>query len=842
MKRNYCTLFILILFASVGFAQTGAGSYGGALSGQPGTNDRTIDCTMNPLSPGCSGGGASAGVPSPSVEIRSPSGITRYDDRDFRDDYRSQLATSSATTSRDKAYPPEPPTEFQRFVAESTGARLPVFGGNLFQNVPSTFAPVVNMPVSPDYILGPGDELRIRSWGQLNTDVFVTVDRSGQIYFPKVGSILVSGVRFGQVSALLKAEVGKFYKNFDLTVSTGRLRSIQIFVMGFSRRPGSYTVGSMSTLLNALFASGGPSLTGSLRKIQLKRGDQLVTELDLYDFLLKGDKSRDVRLEPGDVIFVPPIGPVIAITGSVQTPAIYELRARTKLRDILTMVGGINTTADVQKIIVERIDNHRVRTVQEFQLDQEGLAQELKDGDIVQVTSIVPKFENAVTIRGNVANPGRYPWHEGMKLRDLIPNREFLLTREYWRNQNLLGSPFAARAGAESWERQNRSAAALSEGTGEVQQEPVSPSKTAAENDTAGQSTGFESLAAASVASGQAPTPGAESKAQTRPSVTPMKSSDFPDTRGLDASIDIKKSAPDINWDYAAIQRLNHDDLSTQLLSFNLGRLTLGNDESQNLPLRPGDVITIFSQRDLQVPMERRTKFVRLEGEVRAPGVYRVEAGETLQTIVNRAGGLTPGAFLYGADFTRESLKREQQRGLDATIRSIEIAMASQGIPEGSLITKLRQLRANGRMVLELRPSDATLGALPQLALEDGDRLAIPSKPTTVDVVGAVFSQSSYIYRFEKNVGDYLRMAGRGTREADRKHMFLIRADGSVISRGAGMWSGGFESLRVLPGDVIVVPLKLVPRGERLRAMQQWSQLFSQFALGAASLAVVAGR
>ncbi len=306
--------------------------------------------------------------------------------------------------------------------------------------------------------------------------------------------------------------------------------------------------------------------------------------------------------------------------------------------------------------------------------------------------------------------------------------------------------------------------------------------------------------------------------------------------------VDVKRNAPEINWEYAVIQRLNPEDLSTRLLPFNLGRLILGNDESQNLTLIPGDVVTIFSQRDLNVPMAQRTKFVRLEGEIRSPGIYKAEPGDTLRTMIQRAGGLTPGAYLYGSEFTRESLRIEQQRGLDATVRNIELAFLSRGQTGADLIFRLRQLRASGRMVLEIRPTDTSVDALPPLSLEDGDRLAIPSRPATVDVVGAVYNQNSYLFRSSNRVGDYLKMSGEGIKDADLKNMFLVRADGSVISRNrtSSKWSGGFRAINVLPGDVIVVPLKVI-RPDRMKALQAWSQLFSQFAVGAASLAVVTG-
>src|SRR5277367_2815090 len=221
--------------------------------------------------------------------------------------------------------PLEPLTEFQKLVAATTGQVLPIFGHDLFRGVPSTFAPLDQIPVTPDYVIGPGDEIRIRVWGQVNFNADLKVDRSGDIYLPEVGRIHVTGISFSDLSQHIRSQIARVYRNFDLTVDLGQLRSIQIFVVGQARRPGAYTVSSLSTLVNAIFASGGPSVQGTMRAIQLKREGKVITTFDLYDLLIRGDKSKDARLLPGDVIFIPAVGPQVALTGSVRKPAIYEL-------------------------------------------------------------------------------------------------------------------------------------------------------------------------------------------------------------------------------------------------------------------------------------------------------------------------------------------------------------------------------------------------------------------------------------------------------------------------------------------------------------------------------------
>src|SRR6202050_5683115 len=328
-----------------------------------------------------------------------------------------------------------PETEFEQMVADSVGRPLPLFGQSLFDQPPSTFAPMDLMEVPSDYVIGPGDGLQIRVWGQLAGDLRVTVDRAGQIYIPQVGQISVAGIHYGELEEHLKSEISKVFKNFNLTVNIGRIRSIQVLVVGNARYPGTYTISSLSTLVNAIFASGGPTPQGSLRHIQVRRDGATITDFDFYDLLIKGDKSKDVRLLPGDVLYIPHVGPLVAIAGSVNSPAIYEMKDNSTLSDLIEFAGDLSTVADTNKITIDRFVNHQARKTLEFPYDAQSRAQPLKDGDIVRVFSIVPRFEDTVTLRGNVANPGRYPWKPGMRVRDLIPDAQALLTRRYWRNR-----------------------------------------------------------------------------------------------------------------------------------------------------------------------------------------------------------------------------------------------------------------------------------------------------------------------------------------------------------------------------------------------------------------------
>ncbi|HEY2913850.1 MAG TPA: polysaccharide biosynthesis/export family protein, partial [Candidatus Angelobacter sp.] len=539
----------------------------------------------------------------------------QFEDR-IEESAQEQLQRESAKVPESIPLPPEPDIEFQDFVSSSLGYHLNIFGQSLFRNVPSTFAPVDRIPVTPDYLIGPGDELVLRAWGQIDVNYRAVVDRTGAIYLPKVGPISVAGVRYDQLNTYLKSAISRVFKNFELDVTLGRLRAVQVFVVGQVRRPGSYTVSSLSTLVNALFASGGPSKRGSMRRILLRREGKDVTSFDLYDLIAFGDKTKDVQLLSGDVILVPPVGRLVAIAGSVNMPGIYELKEHETLGEVLGYAGGFTTTASGQKTFIDRIDDRQVRHTAAVDLSSAGLKTELRDGDIVRVLHISPKFDNAITLRGNVEVPGRYPWREGMRVKDLIPSRDALVTQEFWKRQNKLAIDL------ESLTFKSRDD--IEQG---LQRQLESQDKNAPANQPASQNMAPDLY--------QSPSPSTPN-GQNR-STQPDQRMQQPRNQDLAARVgrteaqrimeeqlknEVKRSAAEINWEYAVIQRMDPQDLSTHLVPFNLGKAIAG-DEGQNVILQPGDVITIFSQNDMQVPAGQQTKFVRLEGEFLTAGVYQ---------------------------------------------------------------------------------------------------------------------------------------------------------------------------------------------------------------------------
>jgi protein involved in polysaccharide export with SLBB domain/uncharacterized protein involved in exopolysaccharide biosynthesis len=749
------------------------------------------------------------------------------------------------------AMPPEPQTEFEQMAADSAGGPLAVFGHSFFDQPPSTFAPGGEAQVPSDYVIGPGDELRIRIWGQIDADLRIEVDRSGDIFIPSVGEVPVAGLLYRDLEGAVRRAIERVYKSFSLAVAIGRLHSIQVFVVGQAKAPGVYTISSLSTLVNAVFASGGPSHQGSLRRIQLRRGDRTVQEFDLYDLLIKGDKSRDAGLQSGDVVFIPPVGALAAIAGSVNSPGIYELRDGMTLGALIETAGGLSTLADGNSVSVERIREHESRTVIQSPLDRSGLAFALEGGDVVRISSIVPRFDDTVTLRGYVSSPGRYPFVAGMHVRDLLPNGKALLPREYW--LTLAGTTDARQTGYPVRKQVPTAPQSVNPAAPELRSSAAAAAEKAqpdaaaqAGNETRQQTTSeyYRDLARAEAVGG-------EDGERTAPESGEKRGEADMLTR------DLRKLVPSVNWRYALIQRMDAATLKTKLISFDLGKAIVDNDPASNLALEPGDIVTILSQQEITAPIQSQTRYVKVEGEVEHPGVYELTEGQTLRELLETAGGLTAKAYPYAARLTRESARIEQQRGLDEMVRTAEAEMRSSTVTavasatqdsgavaarqaaQQNLLASLRSAQASGRVVLAMRPDAAGTSDFPSVALEDGDRIVIPARTSTVTVSGAVYNPASFVYDARRKVGDYLEMAGKGGLNSNQRRAFVLRADGTVISRqeAGGLLHGGFERLPMHPGDQIVVPER-VDNGV-VRALHDWPQILAPLALTALAFSTV---
>lgn len=730
---------------------------------------------------------------------------------------------------------PPKPSEFQKFIEAATGRLLPIFGASFFSEAAEGMAAPDSVPVSADYTLGPGDEVILRAWGSIDVDYRSTVDRNGLLNLPKVGSFSVVGVKATDLEKLLRAQIERLYTNFNLSVTLGQLRGLKVYIVGPAQRPGVYNLPGQATLLSAIALTGGPAPYGSMRKVTLRRDGKDITELDLYDFLALGDKSKDTQLAAGDVVVFQAVGPRVALSGALDRPAIYELKSSTEsVRDVLRYAGGAPVLADRNRAQLERIDaaqSQAGRFVEEFKLDAVGLQTTLRDGDLLTLLAISPRFANAVTLKGPVAQPLRHAHRPGMRIRDLIPNREALISPDFYRRKNLL-----------------------------VQMhEPIEDER-------------FESAPRINAE------PGANSDADLdldrdermpRSARKTRRTNEREDDLALQTRLASKraKKTPaalfeELNWDYAVIERLIEKDLSTQVIPFNLGKAVLEGDSGHNLELLAGDVVTVYSQKDVRVPVARQTRLVTIEGEVASPGVYQLLPGETLKGLIDRVGGFTPQAYVYGLEFSREETRRRQRDSLAAAIARLEAAAATQAARDAAnrrdevsaastaavssavsqaQLARLARLEPNGRIALELAPGVKNLDALPDVPLDHADRISVPTRPAFVTVAGAVANSNAFLWKTGRTAGDYMKLAGV-EESADTSNTFILRADGTINSAAGkgGFWSSNpIESEALQPGDAVIVPnqLDFETWGRALvRNLKDWTQIFAQFGLGIAAI------
>ncbi len=710
---------------------------------------------------------------------------------------------------------PLPPNNFQRFVEASVGRVPPMAGFDAFLEPPSTFAPAKGSPAPADYLIGPGDDIIGHVSGAVEMPLHVVVDRTGRVALPKVGTVTVAGVRAGDLESFLTKQLERSFRNFTVTATLGALRSIDVYVVGQARSPGKYTVSSRSSLVNALFATGGPNSNGSLRHIQLVREGKVAADLDLYAFMSTGDKSGDVALLAGDTIVYPVAGPRVALLGHVPVEVVYELKgADESLSALFAVAGGLPVTASKLRATLERLDPAAkvARSLAAVALDDSGLGTPLKDGDILTVFPVSPEYTNAVTLRGNVAVPRRYPHRPGMRVRDVIPDRDALISYDYYVRKNVL-----------------------------VQYaEPPPKAK---------------------------PTYGPLGQIEEPPPIKVPFWTGSSQTGLAQTQRDIKEMLEKINWEYAVVERLNHQTLATELIPFHLGKAVLEDDPAHNLKLEAGDVITIFGESDLAVPQAKRTRLVRVEGEVGAPGVYQLAPGETLRSLIARVGGLTEQAYPYGLALRRASVRDAQRHQLDLVVRQLEAQMREglatrqanlAGAADAGMaaavqaqlqteerlarerLDKLRALTPEGRVSLELDPSSPTL---PEVMLEADDEIFVPARPSFVTVLGAVHNENSLLWKEGRTTGQYLDIAGQ-TASADPENLFVLRADGSVLGRNRSFWAFlGPQpvDLRLQPGDVIVVPERVdLETGYTvfMRGLKDWTQILANMGLAAAAIAV----
>ena len=709
---------------------------------------------------------------------------------------------------------------------------LEPFGYDLFAGVPTTFAPVTDIPVPSEYIVGPGDRLEIQLIGNTNARHSLVVNRDGRLSFPELGPIAVAGLRFEAAKARIEARVAEQMIGTQAVVTMGDLRSIRVFVLGEAEMPGSYTVSGLSTVTNALFASGGVKKIGSLRNIQLKRRGAVVARLDLYDLLLSGDTSDDVRLLPGDVIFIPPVGTTVGVVGAIRRPAIYELKTESSVADLVQLGGGLAPTADPRQARIERIDDRRDRVVLDVDLGQsQSRGTNLRNGDLLRIPSVRTAFESSVSLTGHVYRPGQFQFRSGMRLTDVIGSvRELkinadqhyvLVRREDPRSRRIsvvsadLGLALQAPGGEADIPLQPRDSIVVFD-VEAGRRQYMAPILEQLRR----QATSLQPAQIVRV-TGQVREPG------EYPLEPGMRVADL-----IRAGGGLAENAYEGAAELARYEVRDGGTRATDVMRIGV-QAALAGDPNANLSLAPADFLVVK-----EISEWSRQESITLAGEVRFPGIYPIERGETLKQVIARAGGLTPLAFTEGSVFTRESLREreaEQLKMLANRLRQDLGALALQSAQiqgargEGSpsetlavgqsLLNELTAAEAVGRLVIDLpRVMNAAAGSSDDLMLRDGDRLIVPRQSQEVTILGEVQNATSMLYDPTMDRDEYILQSGGMTQRADDERVYVVRANGSVDAGTGSAWFSKSQT-RIRPGDTIVVPLD----AERMRPLPMWA-------------------
>lgn len=711
-------------------------------------------------------------------------------------------------------------------------AALKPFGYDLFEGAPSTFAPVTDIPVPGDYVVGPGDSLDVQVYGRDPGTYSLNVSRDGRVDFPKLGPIAVGGMSFDQARAAIENRVRKQMIGNQVSVTMGDLRTIRVFVVGEAEKPGSYTVSGLSTMTNALFVSGGVKTIGSLRKIQLKRNGRLVTELDLYDLLLRGDTSGDRHLMPGDVILIPPIGETASVNGEVRRPAVYEIKNEKSVAELVELAGGLTPEADFKRAELESINSSRQRVTRSLDLTaEESKSASIGNGAKLRVAAIRPTLEDSVTLTGHVFRPGAFGYREGMRVTDVLgsfdelrPNADrhyIMIRRQLPPNQTIeftsadLERALATRGSAADVllkPRDQLYVFDLSNDRERVVEPLIKELKTQGS---------MEAPAKIVTVGGRVKAPG------RYPLETSMHVSDL-----IRAGGSLEDAAYGGSAELTRYQVINGEARQTELVKIDLAAIRRG-DAAADIELKPYDFLIVK-----ETPEWDEQASVELKGEVRFPGKYPIQRGETMHSVLERAGGLTDLSFPQGTVFTREVLKDREKEQIemlsnrfqsDLTSLSLQSlantngnnSNASQALLVGQqLIGELRKTKPVGRLVIDVnRVLKTPPGGQGDVLLKDGDKLIVPKKTQEITVIGEVQSPTSHIVEPGLSRDDYIAKSGGITQKADKKRIYVVRANGSVLSNERRGWFRRGTVADIQPGDTIVVPLD----AERIRPLPLWT-------------------
>ncbi|MBB5330902.1 protein involved in polysaccharide export with SLBB domain [Edaphobacter lichenicola] len=719
-------------------------------------------------------------------------------------------------------------------VPEQT-SKLRRFGSDVFlERGLATKQMSIDVPVGPDYILGSGDGLIINFWGGISQSLPRTIDREGKIVLPEAGAVSVAGLSIQRAQEVVQQELSRQFRDAKVAITISRLRTIRVYVVGDVQRPGAYDISSLSTPLNALYAAGGPTRSGSLRIARQYRGQKLVREVDLYDFLLHGIRSEEDRLEAGDTILIPPVGRQVAITGMVKRPAIYELKAEKKLSELLDDAGGLLVAAAVTRTKIERIDpqGHRVtlslnlpegttREASQVTIDEF----EVQDGDRVTVEPILPYSEKAIYVEGHVVRPGRFSYHDGMKLTDILRSYQDLLPEPADRGEVIRLLPPDLRAEAISFNIPDVLA-----GNEEMSLQPFDTIRIVGR---------YEADAPKVQIHGEVIHPGeyALSQGMTAAQLVRMAGG-------------FKRSALLDNADLASYDVKDGREVISRRQAVRIGAAVNTYDSSSDATLKVGDVLTVHQisgWNDIGAS-------VNLTGEVTYPGSYGLQEGERLSSVLRRAGGFRSTAYPSGAVLIRLQVKELEDKSRNELIRQIETTSAGAKLApslsaqddaatlqllvqqQKEVVSRLRGQSAIGRLVIKISTDIASWEGTPaDIEMRNGDVLTIPKRPGFVLVTGQVYNASAITFVPGKTAGWYLQRAGGSTEGGNRKEILVIRANGLVVGRGSNNWhEPGVLDSKLGPGDVVVVPQKVFGGSALWRNLFASAQVFSSIGFAAA--------
>lgn len=741
---------------------------------------------------------------------------------------RSMLETGN---SSEKAMP-------QEFKVKA----LRQFGYSFFRPETQGFAALTDVPVSPDYQLGTGDRISVTLWGSIEGSYEFEINRSGEITLPKIGTVKVAGINFGKLHGFLNGQLARVFKDFQLNVTMGKLRMIKVYLVGEVKSPGDYNISSLSTLLNALSAAGGPTRSGTLRSIAIKRDGKVIETVDLYDFFLKGDKSRDIRLQAGDTIFVPSIGPVVGMAGNVRRPAIYELKNEKTLKELLAMADGIIPTGYLQRLQISRVEAHDKKIVTDVSLDTKNTGKNIdeltssinvKDMDLVKIFPIDGTLRGYARLEGYVLRPGDYALQPGMRLDQLLGQDNLL--PEYYTEAGQILRLFPPDFHPEM----------LYFNVSQAISKDPAHNLELKEFDTVRIFSRWEM----------------EEMPKVRISGEIQKPGDyrlFTNMRVRDLLMSAGNTKTTAYLKNAEITRINKTDsaVTSYPIVIDLGEVLKGNPQ-HNILLTQHDELTI---RKIPNWSEENERYITLKGEFVFPGTYPVYKGEKLSAVIKRAGGFSPKAYLYGSKFTRTSVRELQQKRMDEFVSGAELEVSSKMTELSSAASSQEELasakstlegvrrslqllkaaKAEGRMVIHLDIPERFTNSQHDIEVMGGDVLEVPLRSNAVSVLGRVYNPTSFVFMEGSTVGRYLNLAGGMTNDSNSDEVYVVRADGSIFSTQqysslGSLFGNGFIGEKIASGDAIVVPQKF-QKTALMRDIKDITTIMSQLAITAGTI------